>query len=135
MTEKQKNLVHSQAYFGIPRTCICCGLDCPVFGIQRKNGKTEHEDWISRDKHKKCINILFKFYANLIYNSKRFSKNNKQPSILEIVKFYETNKHIITPEVFNELKNLKYPDFDNTVSAIVKNIKIKKRNLLRETTE
>lgn len=132
MTEK---VVHSQAYFGIPRTCICCGLDCPVFGIQRKNGKTEHEDWIGRDKHKKCINILFKFYAYMIYNSKRFSKNNKQPSIPQIVKFYEANKQYLTPEVFNELKDLKYPDFDNTVSAIVKNIKLKKRNLLRETTE
>jgi len=127
-------MIKSQAYFGIPRTCICCGLDCPVFGIQRKNGKIEHEDWIKRNKHKKCINILFKFYAFMIYNSKRFSKNNNKPTVPEIVKFYERNKQYLTAEIFNELKDLKQPDFDNTVAAIVKNIK-KTRNQLKETTE
>ena len=127
-------MINSQAYFGIPRTCICCGLDCPVFGIQRKNGKTEHEDWIKRDKHKKCINILFKFYAFMIYNSKRFSKNNNKPTVPEIVKFYERNKQYLTAEIFKELKDLKQPDFDDTVAAIVKNIK-KTRNPLKETTE
>lgn len=132
---KSQKEYQSQAYFGIPRTCVCCGLECPVFGIQRKNGKEDHEDWIRRDKHKKCISILFKFYAFMIYNSKRFSKHKPEPSISEIVKFYDVNKKYLTPQVFNDLKDLKNSHFNDTVSAIVENIKTQKRNLLKETTE
>jgi hypothetical protein len=99
--------------------CIVCGRALVAIGNARENGVSHHDDWVTRQYHKKCLKDLnwHKSYFSVPYKRKEYAKSLGARWDPRVRHWYSPNDAVYE-NVFNDFAWVDIDELDNAAALI-----------------